>query len=195
MSDNFYHNELWKEVHFLGLKKDERYQISSYGRLRNFDHDENDWRIMKTTNASKDGTGYIYFTWFKSSRGWKHRITKPIHRLVAEAFCDRETLEHKFVIHIDYNKTNNYFENLRWVTQKSLTAHNQENPRVIHARNLRKGRVTNSKLTESDVKRLKMKLSRGKNKLYKLAKEFGITHTQLNRIRSGENWGHVDVED
>ncbi len=27
-----------------------------------------------------------------------------------------------------------------------------------------------------------------------IAKEFGITHTQLNRIRSGENWGHVKVE-
>ena len=59
----------------------------------------------------------------------------------------------------------------------------------------RKGRITNAKLSETDVIRLKKKLRRGKNKLYKLAKEFGITHTQLNRIRSGENWGHVTIPD
>jgi DNA-binding Xre family transcriptional regulator len=28
-----------------------------------------------------------------------------------------------------------------------------------------------------------------KNRLKMIAKQFGITHTQLNRIRSGENWG------
>jgi hypothetical protein len=28
-----------------------------------------------------------------------------------------------------------------------------------------------------------------------IAKQFGITHTQLNRIRSGENWGYVKAED
>ena len=28
-----------------------------------------------------------------------------------------------------------------------------------------------------------------------IAKQFGITHTQLNRIRSGENWGYVVVEE
>jgi len=36
---------------------------------------------------------------------------------------------------------------------------------------------------------------RGKNPLYKIAREFGITHTQLNRIRKGENWGHVTIDD
>ena len=28
-----------------------------------------------------------------------------------------------------------------------------------------------------------------------IAKRFGISHTQLNRIRSGENWGHVKADD
>jgi hypothetical protein len=27
-----------------------------------------------------------------------------------------------------------------------------------------------------------------------IAKQFGITHTQLNRIRSGENWGYVTID-
>jgi hypothetical protein len=28
-----------------------------------------------------------------------------------------------------------------------------------------------------------------------IAKQFGITHTQLNRIRSGENWGYVKIDE
>ena len=45
-----------------------------------------------------------------------------------------------------------------------------------------------------EVIRLKKKLKRSNNPLYKIAKEFGITHTQLNRIRKGENWGHIEVD-
>jgi len=73
-----------------------------------------------------------------------------------------------------------------------LKEHHKNNPNYKNIQ--RKGRITNAKLTESEVIRLKKKLKRGKNKLYKLAKEFGITHTQLNRIRSGENWGHVKID-
>src|SRR5690606_29513347 len=100
---------------------------------------------------------------------------------------------HKFVIHLDFNKANNHYRNLKWVTQEELTEHNSRNPNVKNA--ARKSIITNQKLTETDVIRLKRKLQRGNNKLYKLAREFGITHTQLNRIRKGENWGHIKVEE
>jgi len=33
-----------------------------------------------------------------------------------------------------------------------------------------------------------------KTRLKTIAKQFGITHTQLNRIRSGENWKNVTIE-
>jgi hypothetical protein len=69
-----------------------------------------------------------------------------------------------------------------------MYAHHKLNP------NYKKGVINNAKLSETDVIRLKKKLKRSKNKLYKIAKEFGITHTQLNRIRSGENWGHIHVD-
>ena len=75
------------------------------------------------------------------------------------------------------------------MTQDELYEHHRKNP------NYKKGVIRNAKLTETDVMRLKKKLSRSKNKLYLIAKEFGITHTQLNRIRSGENWGHIKIEE
>lgn len=180
-------NEEWKEIKFKGINEVEIYQVSNYGRVRVFKKDLNEWKILKSANVK----GYRYFT-FKSNIDWKHKVTKPLHRLVADLFCEKPTDLHKFVIHLNYVKDNNYFKNLQWCTQEELTEHNKINPKVIKSR--KKGIITNAKLSETEVIRLKMKLKRGKNKLYKIAKEFGITHTQLNRIRSGENWGHIKVD-
>lgn len=33
-----------------------------------------------------------------------------------------------------------------------------------------------------------------KTRLRLIAKEFGISEMQLNRIKRGENWGHIKVE-
>ena len=74
------------------------------------------------------------------------------------------------------------------MTRPELSEHLAKNP------NQKKGVIRYSKLTETDVIRLKKKIQRGKNPLYKIAKEFGITHTQLNRIRKGENWGHIAID-
>lgn len=41
-----------------------------------------------------------------------------IHRLVASAFCFDTYFEGATVDHIDANKTNNYYKNLEWVSQK-----------------------------------------------------------------------------
>jgi hypothetical protein len=42
---------------------------------------------------------------------------------------------------------------------------------------------------------IKKLLRNNKNRLKMIARQFGITHTQLNRIRSGENWKYVVLED
>ncbi len=115
-----------------------------------------------------------------------------MHRLVAEAYCEKPSEKHNFVLHLNYNKLNNLYTNLRWGTRDEMIKHSQESPNYWPTRT--KGRVTNAKLTETEVMRIKKKLKRGKTALYKIAKEFGITHTQLNRIRSGENWGHIKVD-
>ncbi|MBI9034212.1 MAG: HNH endonuclease [Bacteroidales bacterium] len=174
MNECFQSEEKWAPIQFRGLKNGEQYQISSLGNLRYLNQETQNWTILKTTNSAKDGSGYIYFSWFKSSRGWKHKIIKPIHRLVAEAFCSRESILHKFVIHLDYNKINNDFRNLRWVSQKELTTHNQLNPNVIRARKIKKDKTTNLKAIESEMKQLKLKSPEKKKILQKLANKFGF---------------------
>ncbi len=176
-------DEIWRPVQYVeDLDTDKKFEISNYGRLRTFNKKLNDWKVLKASMVR----GYKAYC-FKIDKS----TTKLIHRLVAEAFVDRDSEMQNYVIHLDYNKLNNKWNNLRWVTKDTMFAHHKLNPNYNYTR---KRRITNSKLTETDVIRLKKKLKRSNNPLYKIAKEFGITHTQLNRIRSGENWGHIKVD-
>jgi hypothetical protein len=173
--------EIWKEIQFQN-KPSKKYEISNQGRIRSFDPKKDQYKILRQSNVK----GYKAYSFRFEDKG-----TKLMHRLVAEYFLDRDNNLQKYVIHLDYNKSNNSVENLKWVTKETLSQHHRLNPNYTYDR---PRRVTNSKLNETQVIRLKKKLKRGKNPLYKIAKEFGITHTQLNRIRSGENWGHIKVE-
>ncbi|MBN2613818.1 MAG: hypothetical protein JXB00_19830 [Bacteroidales bacterium] len=189
MPEKDFWDEVWRPVNFKGLNEKEKYEISNYGRIRLFKDETNGWRLMKTANVN----GYQYYS-FKSDINWKVRRTKCVHVLVAELFCNKPSDKHSSVIHLDFNKSNNYFRNLKWATTQEVNEHSRKSPMYKQALIRRKGKATNAKLTETEVIRLKKKLKRGKNPLYKIAKEFGITHTQLNRIRRGENWGHVKVD-
>jgi len=180
METRDYKNEEWKLLDIFDLDEDERYAISNYGRIRSYKNNK-DGVIIKGSLLK----GYkILNVKLKN----KKRTTKYIHKMVAELFIPKDNPYQEFVIHVDYNKSNNHINNLKWVTQQTMYAHHKINP------NYKRGTINNAKLTETDVIRLKKKLRRGKNKLYKIAKEFGITHTQLNRIRSGENWGHIKID-
>jgi hypothetical protein len=95
---------------------------------------------------------------------------------------------HTFVIHKDYDRTNNSIENLELVNRRKLFEHRKASPIP------RKRRTRGYKLDENKVKRIKKLLKDENIKLSMIAKMFGITHTQLNRIRSGENWGHVTID-
>lgn len=173
--------EKWKPLAIKEMAKSEKYEISNYGRIKSF-------KVDKTNGTIINGSvlkGYKILN-IKLENG--KRTTKYIHKLVAELFIPKDNDMQEYVIHLDFDKSNNHIENLKWVTKDTMFAHQKINP------NYKRGTINYSKLTETDVIRLKKKLKRGKNKLYKLAKEFGITHTQLNRIRKGENWGHVKID-
>ncbi|MCT4638489.1 MAG: NUMOD4 domain-containing protein [Bacteroidales bacterium] len=179
-----YPGEVWKILEYPGLAPEEHYEISNYGRIKSYKVNKLNGKIIKGSYLK----GYNIIN--VKLEGGK-RKTLFMHKLVAEYYVDQESDLQKHVIHLDYSKSNNHFENLKWVTFQTFNAHHRLNPNY----QAQKGLIRNAKLTEADVIRLKKKLRRGKYKLYKLAKEFGITHTQLNRIRSGENWSHVTIDD
>ncbi|MDR6563159.1 MULTISPECIES: HNH endonuclease [Arcicella] len=179
-------NEKWVDIPFQEVENPPVYKVSNYGRLKSFQNDPVQGDII---NGSKI-QGYKSLN--IRAKGNKS-LNRYVHKLVAEFFVEKQNEEQKFVIHLDHDKLNNYWENLKWVTRDEMTIHNRENP-AVKDRVIPK-RTKNYKLTESKVIMIKKMLRSDKNRLKMIAKQFGITHTQLNRIRSGENWGHVKLED
>lgn len=173
--------EIWEFININGVASNEKYQVSNFGRIKSF-------KIDKENGAIINGSSLKGYRILNVKLENNKRTTKYIHKLVAECFIPKDNDKQEHVIHLDFNKPNNHISNLKWVTKETMFAHQKINP------NYKRGTINYSKLSETDVIRLKKKLARGKNKLYKLAKEFGITHTQLNRIRKGENWGHVKID-
>ncbi|GAB3173246.1 HNH endonuclease [Telluribacter humicola] len=181
-----YWNEVWKRIKFEDIEDAPHYEVSNYGRLKSFQNDPKDGSIIKGSVIQ----GYRSLN-IRAAGG--RTLNRYVHKLVAEYFLDRQEEIQKYVIHLDYNKQNNYYENLKWVTKDEMADHNRENPALKNR--VMPRRTSNYKLTESKVKMIKKLLKNEKNRLKMIAKQFGITHTQLNRIRSGENWKHVTVED
>lgn len=64
--------------------------------------------------------GYKYIS-FSTKKGTRETIY--LHRLVAEFFVDTDKEDAEFVIHKDYSRDNNRFDNLEWVTAKELSKH------------------------------------------------------------------------
>jgi len=178
-------NEKWVPILFNEVENPPRYEVSNYGRLKSFQSDPRLGAIIKGSVIQ----GYRSL----NIRTGGKTINRYVHKLVAERFVDRPSAEASFVIHLDHDKKNNYYENLKWATKDEMIEHNRNNPALKNREMPR--RTRNYKLTEAKVRMIKKLLRNDKNRLKMIAKQFGITHTQLNRIRSGENWKHVTLED
>ncbi|MCK8491030.1 MULTISPECIES: NUMOD4 domain-containing protein [Spirosoma] len=184
-------NEKWVPITFEGIENPPRYEVSNYGRLRSFQTGTRLSSSPTTIGTIIKGSviqGYRSL----NIRSDGKTLNRYVHKLVAEHFSDRKNIEQTYVIHLDHDKQNNYYQNLQWVTKNEMIEHNRNNPNLKNRPAPRPTR--NYKLTESKVKIIKKLLRNDKNRLKMIAKQFGITHTQLNRIRSGENWKHVTID-
>lgn len=170
------------EIDVEGLENPPSYEVSNFGRLRSFQNDPKG-KLLKGSTIQGYKSLNIRLPQNKS-------FNRYVHKLVADMFVLRPSDNHKYVIHLDFDKVNNHYLNLKWATKSEMIDHNRVNPNVTNrARPLTS---KNYKLNESKVRIIKRMLqSSNTTRLKMIAKQFGITHTQLNRIRSGENWGHV----
>ena len=168
-----------------GVEKPPRYEVSNFGRLRSFQNNEKG-EIIKGSVIQGYKSLNIRLPKGKS-------FNRYVHKLIAETFVEKPSIDHKYVIHLDFDKQSNHYENLKWVTKDEMVAHNKLNPAVINKPIPR--RTKNYKLTETKVRMIKKMLQHDNTRLKMIAKQFGITHTQLNRIRSGENWGYVKIDE
>jgi hypothetical protein len=101
-------------------------------------------------------------------------------------------------LHLDYQRQNDNFRNLKWTTYQEVLEHRQKSPYIIKARiNQREHNIKSDgrKLTVTKVIHLKKLLldPKRKTRLKMLAKQFGISEMQVSRIKNGENWGHIKI--
>ena len=178
--------EKWKEIEFdENISENEKYQISTYGNIKSFKVEKEFGELI---------TPYVINNYkclkIKKSNG--KVTTKYLHKLVAITFVEKNDPSQNLVIHLDYDKNNNNSWNLAWATKKESLKHQFKHPRYATPA----GRVVNSKLTEGRVKIIKRKLldPNRKTRLKIIARQFGVSEMQLQRIKTGENWGYVSID-
>ncbi|MFP4024143.1 MAG: NUMOD4 domain-containing protein [Thiohalospira sp.] len=170
-------DEVWKEIPFA----DKKYEVSNYGRVKSYCYNKNDGKILKPGLTK----GFHTVT-FKTNGKKK---TFLVHKLVAIVFVPKDDENQTIAIHLDWNKRNNYYKNLKWVTKDE--AYKRIMPRLQEINKIKnKGLIRNSKLKAEDVKVLKNMLEKGV-KQNVIAKLFSISEMQVTRIKRGENWAHI----
>lgn len=121
-----------------------------------------------------------------------------VHRAVATCFLPKPKRKETVVGHIDHDKLNNRVENLKWMTPEENKVHQFNSPAVIAEKKIRqytnRGRTNGAKLTVTQVMHLKMLLQQGKP-IKQLVKQFKISEMQVSRIKKGENWAHVKINE
>lgn len=174
-----YRNEQWKE-----LQLDEKVYvtkemlISNYGRLRYTEEE----KLVTTTPTN----GYPMLSVVQYKNG--NKTGRYVHKLVASHYLQKKEND-QHVIHLNYDKMDNYVGNLRWATKEEKERHQFTNPEHL----ARPPIIKSAKLTEARVRLIKRKIHdpNRKTRLKMIAKQFGISEMQLYRIKVGENWGHI----
>ena len=173
--------EVWKSV----LDWEGIYEVSSFGRVRSCD------RLIRYASgrtALHRGTilkpmanqkGYLHVDLCRRN----HAIRKGVHRLVLEAFVGSEY--GKDACHNNGVRDDNRLENLRWDTRAGNI-----NDCKMHGTTARGERAGASRLTRSQVERIKAELIAGTPQRT-LAAAHGVSQTAIHYIAIGRNWAHV----
>ena len=163
------------------------YYFSDEGILKSEHKVTGQERILK---GSTDQYGFLKLN-LKLIEG--KRQSFYVHRLVAEEFLSPPTDESKkYIIHVDGNKKNNYFKNLRWVDRDELTSYHRT--REVYNSVTAKG-IKRYKLNESKVRLIKQRLAAGRTKKEIIARDFDISLAHLIRIEKGQYCAHVKLEE
>ncbi len=160
-----------------------QYFISDHGRVKSVSASGKSERLL---SLRPERSGCLTFS-IRFGAGNGPCTSFLTNREVAKRWIEGETEQKCYVIHLDGDKNNNHYQNLKWVTRDELTQHQYDIG--MYDNNYSQAQ----KLTYSQVILLKKKLKEGKTKPKILARNFNITLTQVKRIARGENWKHVKV--
>ena len=179
--------ETWKPLQFSGWKQlRKKYAVSNNGKIGSYTDDIYDDGQLLSGSLT---TGYRSLNLHRPN----NKGTLYIHREIARLFCKKPSPKHQFVIHLNYNKTDNKSANLKWATLSEVSQHQQKSPAKIAYKKIQANRSSGLKLNANQVSAIKKTIADPKRKLtYKqLAEKYAVSEMTLYRIKSGENWGRV----
>jgi len=178
--------EIWKDIiGYEGL-----YEISNLGNVMAKEKtvpNVNGTRIMERTlpkrllKPQSDRYGYFKVNLYRHSK----MTAKTIHRLVGVAFIPNP--ENKPCInHIDYNKGNNFIENLEWCDHEYNYNHSKDRIKksMKSGENHHTTTLTNEQVIE--IKKLK-----GIKRNFEIAIMFGVSQPLICDIMKGKKWKYV----
>ena len=172
--------EIWKPIE----DYEDSYKISSFGRVKSLDRkivygEYNGQYHTKKSKILKPTLSGGYKTVSLSGK------TFTVHSLVAKHFV--EGYQEGFVVnHIDYNKTNNFYKNLEWITQEDNIKHNKTTLRGNFGE-----RQKDAKLTDEKVVAIKKLLKDGTFSQKQISDLFEVSPTTISNIKKGKKWNHV----
>jgi hypothetical protein len=175
--------EFFKKIHSENHSYLEGISISNYGRVISFRKFPGG-RLLKGSVIK----GYPKLS-IRDEKGTSHSVL--IHHWVAKLFLKKPKKKKKNLIHLDYNKKNNHYKNLKWVSEKGFRKHHAKNPKIALKKPEEK--ISHSTLSPSKVKMLKRELLNENVNKTALAKKYKISVTQVHRIHNGTHWGHIRV--
>jgi hypothetical protein len=161
--------EIWKLI-----PSYENYSISNYGRVVN----NKSSRVLVPIVTKK---GYLTVRLYNDD-GYKQL---RIHRLVASEFLEN-VYNKPQVNHIDFDKSNNWYNNLEWVDNSENVKHNVSNNRHNPALGIKSHF---SKLKDDDIINIRI-LSKNMNNV-EISKIYNITPGNVGNIVNKKTWKHI----
>ena len=161
-------------------------EVSNQGRVRSVTHVAGNGKTYqgKILKPIITKSGYVNVCLITGND--ETRVTKRVHRLVAEAFCDnpedKDEINHK-----DGNKENNKAENLEWVTRSENEQHAYDNNLV---KVLKGSEKPLSKLDEEDVRNIRKEYEDGCLQI-ELAERYGVARQTISSVVNRKAWTHV----
>lgn len=110
-------NEIFKNIGVFEGNDLSNYNVSDYGNIKN------NRNMVMSPNKNEEGYMVIHLT-------SKSKIYKSyrMHRLVAHVFISNKIEKNDKVNHIDEIRSNNYYKNLEWITQRNNVIHSLGKP-------------------------------------------------------------------
>lgn len=174
--------EQWKNVvGYEGL-----YRVSNMGRIkRMIGYQCKTERILKPSFCN--GNRYPQVILCKNGK----TQNKKLHHLVLEAFRGQRPTFYHECRHLDGNSRNSRLINLQWGT-KSENVKDAIKHGTRFQSDCRGSKNGRSKLTETDVQKIKKILSKNSMTQKAIGQLFGISEQTIHHIKNGDTWRHID---